>query len=196
MPFGERAASRKSSPRFLRRIPRTGIEDQRVLGRRFERLDRGGWGDRVRQQDRALGGQAGGEEELAVVGVEEGLADPRGVRVEGLGVGDDRVVLRAAVFGEVVELQDHRVARLGEDRDGIGDGPVAAERVVVEVPDDRAGAEHAGGGGAHRLGKLRARWGRRDRCRSGGLRRLAPADFGSRFVRLAAQDDVGDSAEF
>ena len=80
-------------------------------------------------------GQAGGEEDGEVAWVEEGVVDARGDRVDGVEVADGGVECGSSVFREVVDVQEQAFAAAGEKGDGLGEGGVFAERVVVDVPD-------------------------------------------------------------
>ena len=76
-----------------------------------------------------------------VAGIEEGVADARGERIERGVVRDERIVRGAAGFGEVVDLQDKSLAGIGEAGDDFRQKGVFPERVVVEMPDVGRGSE-------------------------------------------------------
>ena len=109
------------------------VEHEGFARASIEGLDPSGWGDGVRIEEGVLGGKSGVDQQLSVARVDEGVNDLRRVRIERLGIGDDRIGFWASVLGEIVILEDQRFTGLRENPGGIAEVTVLADGVVVEV---------------------------------------------------------------
>ena len=125
------------------------IQNKRmVIGGSLRELGHGGRGDGVGQEGSLLFGHARVDEEGAVAGVDEGVANLRSEGIDLSVVAEELVVSGTAVFGEVVEMEDELFLGARQLLDEGREEGVLPQGGVVEVPDCWVTAEGDSGGAA------------------------------------------------
>ena len=98
------------------------------------------------------------------------------------------IVLRATVFGEVMDLENNSFVRLREASDHLRDQRVLAKRMIVKMPDIRRSTESFTSGGAETVEQFLGRDIRRSR-------EIAEArdDADGKIIRSGTgEDDMAD----
>ena len=102
--------------------------------------------DRIGKKPCVFTGKSVGDEAFQIAGIDEGVADPRCERIEVGDARDQRMVRGAAVFGEIMDLQEQPFSCQREPLDQLRKQPVFPERMVVEMPEVRGSSQRCCGG--------------------------------------------------